>query len=195
MLTLLMTAALAADPEPAQAPGTLHVDAKVPVEILVDGVKLGQLWFPGKASFLIESGPHRLRVYTNGHPSDYDLAVEPEDTTWVVVGRTGITLDSLAGEATAEVDEAALVPVEFRAAGGGAQLRVGEQRLMLASGERLGVELGPGDHPLSVRSADGTVVWATGTLEVGRGDRMIVQVSEGRLPEVSGAGRFHAGSR
>lgn len=194
MLTLLMTAALAAETQPAPAPGTLHVDAKVPAEILVDGVKLGQLWFPGKASFLVESGQHRLRVYTNGQPSDYDLSVEPEDTTWVVIGRTGITLDSLAGAPEAEPDDGALVPVEFRAMSGGAQVRLGDQRLTLSSGERLGLELDPGNHALSVRSADGTAVWATGTLEVGRGDRMIVQVSEGRLPEVSGAGRFHPGS-
>jgi hypothetical protein len=197
MLTLLAAAALAADPQPADAPGTLHVDAKVPAEILIDGVKLAQLWYAGQASFEVVPGRHQLRVYTSGQPTDFPLDIQPGQGTWVVVGRTGISLDSLAGEqaATLVPAEDALVPVEFRSLGGGAQLRVDDQRLLLGSGQRLDVELDAGDHALSVRSADGTVVWATGTLEVDRGDRLVVQIAEGRLPEISGAGRFHAGGR
>ncbi len=175
--------------EPAPPPGTLHIDAKIPSEILVDGAKLAELWFPGRVSFEISTGPHLLRIYTNGAPADHELRIHSGETSRVVVGRTGITLDPLA---TPESAPDQVVQVELRILGIDAQIRIDEQRLVLASGERTTLSLAPGDHPLSVRSRDGTIVWARGTLEVGVGQHLIVQIAEGRLPALSGSGRFHA---
>lgn len=186
MLCFLLSAFAA---EPAPPPGTLHVDAKIPAEILIDGAKIAQLWFPGQLDFEVSTGPHILRVYTNGNPVDHELVIRPEETSRVVVGRTGITLDTLAAPAS---DPDAPTPVEFRILGIDAQIRLDDQRLMMASGERTTLELAPGEHRLSVRSRDGTIVWARGTLEVGLGERLIVQIAEGRLPELSGSGTFHA---
>ena len=179
--------------------GILFVDAKVPTELLVDGVKLAQLWFPGEVSFRINEGPHQLRVYTYGNPSDFPITISEGVQTRVLVGRTGITLPvDAAGEAptaATTADDGDTVKVEFRSVGGGTMVRLGKERMRLANGERSQVGLAPGSYSMSVRSFDGTVVWAKGTLEVPQGGPLIVQLAEGRLPELSGGGRFHAGGR
>ena len=192
MLTCLALIAHAADPappEPSPDPGTLHIDAKLPAEVLVDGAKIAQLWHPGALTVAVSAGPHTLRIYTHGDPEDFPVQIEPDAQTRVVVGRTGITLDSLAA---APADPATPVAVELRSVGGSAQVRLADRRIELDNGERVSVQLAPGDHRMSVRSRDGTVIWATGVLEVGVGEGLVVQVAEGRLPELSGAGRFHA---
>jgi len=191
MVLSLLLAVVSFAVEPA--PSEVLVDAKVPTEVLVDGVKLAQLYVPGRAAFTLPAGSHQLRIYTNGNHSDFPLQLLADATTHVVVGRAGVSIDAPQVAAAADGDPALPVPVEFRALVGPAQIRLdGGSRLQLTAGGRLQVELSQGDHPLSVRNAAGTVIWADGVLAVGRGDRVVVHVTEGRLPEISGVATFRA---
>jgi hypothetical protein len=45
-----------------------------------------------------------------------------------------------------------------------------------------------GEHPMSLRSSDGTSVFARGVLTVSGGKDLVVQVTEGLMPETSGEG-------
>ncbi|MEQ1504762.1 MAG: hypothetical protein ABMB14_21165, partial [Myxococcota bacterium] len=177
---------------PDDAPiAELVVDAKIPVEILLEGVKLGQLYYPGEVTFRVVAGHHTVRLYTNGQPTDLPLDLTTGHPTRILVGRTGVTTGAPAeGSAPAATGPSS---VEFRFVGGGAaQVRVEATSHPVEPGRPFTLELAPGVHPMSVRSTDGTVIWATGTLEVATG-RVVVQVTEGRMPEVSGDGVFHAG--
>lgn len=181
--------AAAADPTPEAAP--LVIDAKVPAEVMLGGVKLAQLYYPGEVTFQVTPGLHMVRIYTNGNPTDVPVDLTDGAGTRIVVGRTGISLaavDQPVAEATGPIS------VEFRFVGqGGAQLRVDKKPHAVQPGQDLTLALGAGVHPISVRSTDGTAIWATGTLEVAPGRPMVVQLSEGRMPEVSGAGAWHPG--
>lgn len=179
--------------ETTVAPGAapLVIDAKVPVEVLLEGVKLAQLYFPGEVTFYVAPGPHLVRIYTNGDPTDVPVALATGVGARIVVGRSGI---SLAAVEQAAVVATGPVPVEFRFVGnGGAQLRIDSKPHSVQPGHDLKLDLPAGVHPISVRSTDGTAIWASGSLEVVPGRPMVVQLSEGRLPEVSGAGAYHAG--
>ena len=176
----------------AKAPGTIVFEShRALVELLVDGSKYAQLWHPGEARFEVPAGPHELRVYSSGEPTDLPTVIAPGATLRVLVGRTGVSLETEL--AAADDEPAGPVPVEFRSVGGSAQLRLGRDRVLLGAGERVMVDLVPGDHAFSVRSRDGTVIWANGMLEVGRAPGLVVQVSDGRLPELVGPGQFHTG--
>ncbi|MEZ4235136.1 MAG: hypothetical protein R3F59_03035 [Myxococcota bacterium] len=186
-------AAPAPAPELAAEEGArLEVDAKVPAEILVSGVKLGQLYFPGEASFKIVPGEHVLRIYVNGQPTDLPVTLRAGERTRVLVGRSGVSLEA-ADEAGASPVVEGPVAVQFRLAGDGTARVVldGRPVASLQPGAPVMVDVGVGVHPLSVRSGDGTAIWATGSLEVQGGDGLVVQVAEGRMPEVSGPGVFH----
>lgn len=181
-------------PAPLEA-GHLHVDAHVPFELLVDGNKLAQLWYAGSTSFDIRPGRHVLRLYVNGKPQDLPIELEEGGEVRVLVGRGGITLQGGEVEtevATVEADPAAPVEVEFRSLGEGAQLRIGKERVVIEAGAKVSVPLAPGRHAVSLRNRAGTVIWATGSLEVAGGPGLIVQITDGRLPELFGPGRFHA---
>jgi hypothetical protein len=169
----------------------LEIDAKVPVEILIGGVKLGQLYYPGEAQFKIVPGEHVLRVYVNGRPTDVPLVMRAGERTRVLVGRSGVSLEAAVAEAGAPAAPVGPVAVQFRlSGGGGARLMVDGEPVALQGGQPVTIDLGVGNHRLSVRSVDGTAIWATGQLEVQGGDSLVVQVAEGRMPEVSGPGRF-----
>jgi hypothetical protein len=171
--------------------GRLHVDVLLPAEILFDGVKLGQLWIPGKTTFELPTGPHLLRVYTQGNPQDLRITLAADMDLRVVVGRNGVTAEQLARTD----DKAAIVPVDFRVLGTrGASIRMNGTQHAIEPGGQLALELADGSHSLSVRSSDGTVIWATGQLTVHGGAPVVVQIAEGRMPEVSGAGSFNPGA-
>jgi len=208
--TLLIAAALATEPTPAfasnpdassspddaEAPvsvseqnaGTLRIDIKLPAEVLLDGVKLAETYVPAQLSFEVVAGPHLLRVYTHGDPHDLPIEVEAGDALSVVVGRTGMSGDRTTGTAP---DPNGIVPVEFRVLDGMAStIRIDGGKHTIPQGDRLTLDLPVGTHPVSVRSADGTIIWATGRLTLGGHEGVVVQVAEGRLPEVSGDARF-----
>ena len=203
--TLLLGAALAAEPEteppsavpPANAAsaaraGALLVDAHVPVEILVRKQRVAQLYWPGQLALDASTGPLPMDLVVSGTAHHLDLDIPPVGQLWVIVGRTGITT-SAHGEDPEEVAPAQ-VPVEFRVtADAPAQVRMDDQRYVVAAEGTLSLPVAPGNHTLSVRSGDGTVIWASGTLQVTGGKLVIVRVSEGRMPEVAGRALFVAG--
>lgn len=177
--------------EKAPKTGQLLFDAKQPAELLVDGVKLGQLYYAGQARFDVLPGRHRVRVYLSGQPTDTDVEVVAGVESRVLIGRTGVTVSRSDVAAAPHAD---VVSVEMRmVGGGGAQVRVDDQRYRIDAGGQVSVPLASGVHAVSFRSADGTVIWASGTLELAGGEGVIVQLAEGRMPEVSGPGKFDAG--
>lgn len=200
-LFLLIAAALADNPATLSKPaddapteeasevvhGTVHIDAKLPAEVLIDGIKLAQVFAPGKVTFDVVPGQHLLRVYTHGKPHDLPMNITAGSDLSVVVGRTGLSSDEVVSDTT----PAGIVPVEFRVLDGMASMiRIAGAKHTVPQGERLTVELPTGVHPISVRSSDGTIIWANGRLTLEGSDGVVVQVAEGRLPEVSGAARF-----
>lgn len=192
--TLLIVAILSvALATPVQsATGRVSVDAKLPTEILVDGQKVGQLYREGEVAFSWPVGSHMLRVFVNGAPTDLPIEVNETTPVHVLVGRTGTTAVQVAPpEAT---DSDGQTAIAFRLAGtSGARVRVGTNQLQLGPAQQPELTLAVGSYPFSARSEDGTIIWASGTLEVLDGERIFVQVSEGRMPEVSGSGQFHPG--
>lgn len=163
----------------------LVVDAKVPVELYVSGALVAQLAVPAELHVQVEAGPNHLKVFTDGKPSELEVDVDVDRGARVVIGRTGITTEAPGEKAPAAEGPRA---VEVRSvAHEDLLVVVADQRYKVAPGDRLALELDPGDHRLSVRAGNGTVVYAAGTLRVGDA-ALVIQVSEGRVPEVAGAG-------
>ena len=192
MLTILLAAiTLAAEPPPAD--GTLDIDARLPAEVLVDGRPVAELYQASRMQLVMPAGQHTLKVYTNGNPEEIEVIVPPDDTLMVLVGRTGLSIDARVASAARKVGTAPVaVQVRMRDTIG-ARLYVGQDRYKIGPSAQLDLQLPVGPHTLSVRSDDGTVVWASGTLDVRGPDAVVVQVSEGRMPEVSGKGSFSSG--
>ncbi|MCB9683767.1 MAG: hypothetical protein H6738_19825 [Alphaproteobacteria bacterium] len=192
MWHLMLSVSLAADAPTEAASGTvpLVVDCKVPAEILVDKVKLGELHYPGKAEFELPPGAHQVRVYVAGNPTDLDVVAAAGTTIHVLAGKTGVTTQTTGAAASAVADQ---FEVSVRVVGVPAvQIRLDDGRQVVQSGPDTVLVLAPGQHRLSIRSADGTAIWSTGILEVH--GKAVLQLSEGRMPEVSGGATFHAGT-
>ena len=114
----------------------------------------------------------------------------------LLIGDDTLSLDAAPDRADA-AEEGAPPRVELRAA-------EGEQFSLIVDGERVAVfssaqplvleTLAPGDHAIEIRSADQTVVWLRGTLELRPADALVISVTEGRMAEVFGrAGAFRPG--
>ncbi len=189
----LYASAFAADPVvEAPAFGHLRVDARVPVELLVDGHRLAELVLPAELRVEVPAGSRVLRAYINGTPQDMTIDVPSEGEMVVIIGRTGLT----AGVAGVAAPSAPVGPVlvEIRVVGSEPiQVRVDRQKLQVGVGDTASVTLTPGAHEVSIRNSAGTVIWATGTLDVEGTAPMILQIAEGRAPEISGPGGFHPG--
>lgn len=176
MLTLIASLALAGD---------LVIQVTVPAEVHMDGKIIAELFEESELRVPADIGAHRLVVYRNGDPQPLDVTIKKGLDTTLTVGRTGITTGQ-ALERLAPVD--GTVSVEFRVDDvEGALLVLGDERHRLAPGTVFHAELKGGETPMSVRSADGTVVWATGSLDLRHGP-VIVQINPGRLPEVPSMG-------
>lgn len=180
-----------AERSPAQQRGVLVFDSRVPTEILVDGTTVAKLFREGKLQVDVPAGVRSLRVYTNGTPQDLEVVVPASGTLDVLVGRTGLSVDPSATRSVPNEVPAGDVAVQVRMTGPiGARLYLDDKRFEVGAGSQVDLALPTGDHPLSVRNENGTVVWASGTLKVEGPDAVVVQLSEGRLPEVSGRGTF-----
>lgn len=203
MLTLL-TAALAANPlprnpeiDPAALPaqeaalGTVLFDVRIPAEVRLDGVVLAQLFTPGRLIVDTALGTREVMVVTNGIPRTLAIDVLGDGRTVVLVGRNGLTSSRMADEAEAEGE----VPMQLRVAGDQDVLvTFGDERYHVDAYGSRDLTLPVGTHDMTVRSGDGLVLWARGHVTLERSELTIVQLSEGRLPEISGSGaRFHPG--
>jgi hypothetical protein len=188
MLTLLLVLASALSAEPV-AMGTLQVDAHIPSDVVVDGVRLAQLYIAGKLEVPMSAGTHEVFITTNGIQRRMEVVVAEGEVARVLVGRNGLSGDLLARKPL----PTDVTPTEFRATGEeGIEIRIGTQRVRVAPGAATVVDLVPGEHPCTMRNLDGTVIWARGTLHVAGPEVVVVQLTEGRAPEISGEGSFSA---
>lgn len=176
MWTLLLGTVLA---------GELVIDARVPARVSVDGEVAAEIYALGRLHLQVADGARRVMVTVDGNPRVLDVVTGARPVV-VFVGRTGITVESgsapspeVSGDAT----------VRFVTPEGNRLLvLVAGRRVLVPPGAGVPVTLPVGDHALSIRNADGTQVFARGTLVLGRAGEAVVQITEGRVPETSGEG-------
>jgi hypothetical protein len=163
--------------------GDLVVHAEVPAEIFVDGEPYAQLYRAGVVTLRIADGDRRVNVMVSGNTHPLTVKIAPRQTHVIVVGRTGITtsVEDLA------IPEEGPATVEIRVVGNERlRLHIGEERYSLNPGDRQTITLPPGRHRTQLRSGNGTAIFATGELVVRRGGDLIIQITDGRGPEVIG---------
>jgi hypothetical protein len=182
MLTPFLSLALA---------GTLVVDANVPTEVRVDGRLIVEIYEAGVFRTDVPAGSHEVVVYLSGEGTRQSLLLPEQGEVVVGVGRTGVSWPAAARSAVAVAAPDGPGSVSFRSvAREDVVVTVGRARHLVPAGGTLDLELAAGDHAVSVRSGDGTVVWARGHLTV-TGPGLIVQLNDGRMPETLGeGGRF-----
>jgi hypothetical protein len=174
LVALYATAALA---------GELIVDAKVPVEVHVDAVVVAQLFYPSQVKLDAKTGKRTVKLMINGKANTVLVDVPAEGAAHISVGRSGVTVD--APETAA--DATPTVPVEFRVIGNEPLVvQLGTSRHPVDGGGRLALDLDTGLHQMVVRSTDGTAIWARGKLDLLGTGPVVVHVSEGRMPEITG---------
>lgn len=163
--------------------GSVVIDAAVPIDVFVNTEALARLYVPGIVTLPLDDGPRKLQIWVDGNPHEVSIDVPVVGVTTVMVGKNGITT------AAPNAPDVPVGPVEFRVAGRAeVMFTLDDQRHHLAPGEVLKVELTEGNHMISVRDASGTQIWAKGLLTVKEPRGVIVQLSEGRMPEVAGTG-------
>jgi hypothetical protein len=190
-MTLLLVAALSSLPAVA---GELVVDVKVPARVAVDGEVVADVYQDGVLRVPWADGAHQVTVTVAGSPQRLDVTAAAEPVV-LLVGRTGISIGAVANPAAPPVADAVASDVRFRTIGTERLLvQIDAQRVAVSPGKGILLPLQVGDHPISVRSGDGTSVYARGVLTITGGADNVVQVTEGALPETSGAGvHFSAG--
>lgn len=177
--------------------GQIVVDAKVPVAVMLDGEMVAQLWRAAVVTVPAEPGPHALTVVLDGNPRRFDVTITDGAPVVVLAGRSGVSLgaaEDVAKHVPTAPPDGAPTEVRFRVADGAyLMVQVGRQRVVVGPGDGMAIPLPLGDHPFSVRSSDGTAVFARGVLTVSASaEPRVVQLSEGALPETSGQGvAFH----
>ncbi|MCA9567553.1 MAG: hypothetical protein KC656_06910 [Myxococcales bacterium] len=199
MLTLLLPLALGQEaPIEDEAPvsadtGVVEFDSRLPAEIQLDGHTLAQLYQQGTLRTRAPTGTHEVVVLTNGRARSLTLDVSRTATAVVFIGRNGLTASTRLEPLPEEAGEA---PVELRVLGHEEVLvTLGDRRFRMLPGSTKALSVPLGRHEMSVKSASGTVLWAKGHLELTRTTPAVIQITEGRMPEVSGAGTtFVAGS-
>lgn len=194
MLTFLLAIVSAAptdlpleeEPVEVSETGAIEFDSRIPAEIRVAGVTLAQLYQPGVLQARVPVGAHEVVVLTNGRARTLKVDVSSTATAVVLVGRNGLTASARLEPLP---EEEGMAPVELRVVGREEVIVVvDEERYRLLPGTIQALTLPVGRHAMSVRSASGTVVWARGHLELSRTVPTILQITEGRMPEVSGSG-------
>lgn len=203
MLVLLTTLALAGNPEvtpdgpdgrgvltvpeagrpQSDGVGDLVVEAAVPVEVVIDGRPVAQVFATSTIRVPTVVGTRTVTLLVNGSPTKLLVDVPEEGEAVVVVGRTGITTRV----ESSDEDKADNAKVELRVVGNeGLRITLGRERYRMAAGTNRAMELTRGDHELEIRSGDGLAVYAVGDLMVHGTGPVIVHLSAGRAPEVIG---------
>lgn len=166
--------------------GELVVEAHQPAQVHVGGQPVAELYTASVLHLQLVPGKYDVTVMVNGKPESLDVEIAAEGATTLVIGRSGITTGQAPAVAEAVFDGPA--KVEIRVSGGaGVMVHIGDTRHRVGAGEVLVVEVPQGDHKMQIRDPAGTIVWARGTLQID-GSELVVQVSEGRMPEVAGTG-------
>lgn len=179
-------------PDVIAARGVVDFDVRLPAEIRVDGAAVATLYGAGVLQLKLAPGPHEVMVLTNGIPRSLAIQVELDERGKVLVGRNGLTASA---ESLAPDDVGGDAAVELRVVGGQEVLvQIGRDRYRVDGRGTSTVDIPVGTHRMSVRNGDGTVIWASGRLDLKRAGDVLILLAEGRLPEVSGPGSaFHAG--
>lgn len=176
--------------EQAPATGELLVDAKVPAELQIDGLVVGQLFVASRLNLTLPAGERRLAVTREGNAEELVVNVPADGSAIVIIGKTGTSV----GKPSDLPDPPTVtgpVKLEVRVEGDAImQLRLGRSRFEVVPGQLLSLEMARGPHAISVRSSDGTIVWANGTLELRGGEMAVLQLAEGRMPELTGDARL-----
>lgn len=177
-ILMLLSAALAGD---------LVVDVKVPVTLSLDGQQVADVFQPGVLRMPIPDGAHKVTAVVGGKPQVFEVTIGLTPVV-LLVGRSGTTVgapDALPPPVVAGGD----IPVRFRsAARDRLLLQIGGQRVVVAPGVGLSLPLSLGEHEMTVRSPDGTSIYARGVLVVAGVGDLVVQLAEGKMPETSGPG-------
>lgn len=179
--------------------GEIVVDAKVPVRLSLDGELVAELYAESRLVLPVGDGGHTLVVTTDGTPQSYQVTAGSTPVT-VLVGRTGTSIGVPADSVSVHVERTIAggpVDVRFRTVGRERlMIQLGQQRVVVPPGNGVLLPLDLGEHPLTVRSSDGTNVFARGVLTVsgagvtaqgiGTAGEAVVQLAEGKIPETSG---------
>jgi len=168
--------------------GELLIDARIPAAVYLDGQSFVEMSQPGKAEFTVSNGEHKLIVMTNGNPTERIINISAEPTQ-LLVGKSGISVGIAEVLPTKDIETAASNEIEFRSTSKlPLMVRLGEDRHILPAGATKRLDVEAGEHAITIRNDSGTAIFASGVLITDGKNRIIVQVSEGRLPEVSGKG-------
>ncbi|MFT6146559.1 MAG: hypothetical protein ACJATT_002356 [Myxococcota bacterium] len=179
LIALLALAASAAD---------LTLEARVPTEIYVDGNVVAKLYQPGALRVRVSEAPHELRVFINGESTQQVVDMTHTESSVVIIGRTGISWPENVLAVPVEADIEIEGRVSFRSvADEDVVVTIGRDRRTISPGEETEWVVGPGTHSMSLRNSGGTVIWVRGQLHID-GDDAIVQLADGRMPEVLGQG-------
>jgi hypothetical protein len=168
----------------AQA-GTVLVSTTVPVEVRLDTVPVVQTFGASDVTLPnVEAGRKVFTVYRDGKALPIEVMVPDEGTVRIRVGAESLDTDTPA----APVKEGAPT-LELRAVNGqkfGVVLD-GKRTAVVSFHQALKLEtLGIGEHTLEVRTPDNLTVWLKGTLDLEKGDAIVMTLEEGRMAEVFG---------
>jgi len=166
---------------------SVQIASELPVNVRLDGIPVANVLVAAKLAIDVEDGEHTLEVDVRGKTRTHEFTVEGNQTARLVVGKSG-TAFHVEGEVPVK-----LSTVRIRGVGSqGLLVQVGDQRFPLGDTELRKLVLAPGRHDFKLMNADGTMMFASGSLRIS-GAEADVLVSEGRLPEVTGDGAFDAG--
>ena len=137
------------------------------------------------------AGHHRVRVYTNGNPTDVEVDIRKDGRR----ASSSVAPASRRPPARRQpAPDGAPVAVEFRVVGTpAAQVRIDDGRHSVRLGDVVHARRGAGVPPAlgPQRRRDGDL--GHRHARVVTGAPVVVQIAEGRVPEVSGSAAFHAG--
>ena len=163
--------------------GGFIVDAQVPVELRIGEQTYVKLYYPGQTRMEYAPGDVDMTVLVNGNPSTVRMDIPESGYAQLVVGRNGTSV----AERTTQSEVKAESPVTFRAVGRESmQIRLNNTKYSVSPDHELKQTLSTGTHKLEIRNEEGTLVWAKGVLNVSGKEPVVLQLSEGRLPEVIG---------
>jgi hypothetical protein len=165
--------------------GTVLVSTTVPIEVRLDQVPVVETFGASDVTLPnVEAGRKVFTVYRAGKALPIEVMV-PEDG----VVRIRVGAESLDTDRPAIVAKEGEPTLELRAVNGqkfGVVLD-GKRTAIVSYHQALKLEtLGAGEHTLEVRTPDNLTVWLKGTLDLQKGDELVMTLQEGKMAEVFG---------
>jgi hypothetical protein len=168
--------------------GELHIDARIPTAVYIDGQAFVELSQPGTAQFDIANGEHKLVIMTNGNPSERMVTIG-DTPAQLLVGRSGISIGEAEVVVRAQAETGLSSTLELRSTSKlPLMVYIGQEKHVLPAKATKVLEVKAGQHSISVRNDSGTAIFASGAIVTDGEHRVIMQLSEGRVPEISGEG-------